>query len=48
VAFSDKVEDFELVNVALSGLQISWEPFMQRICARDKLPGFDRLWIYCI
>jgi hypothetical protein len=48
VAISDKVEDVELVNVALRGLPRSWEPFVQGICAREKLPDFDRLWTDCI
>jgi hypothetical protein len=42
------VQDVELVNVALRGLPRSWEPFVQGICARDKLPDFDRLWTDCI
>jgi hypothetical protein len=36
------------VNVALRGLPRSWEPFVQGICARETLPGFDRLWTDCI
>jgi hypothetical protein len=36
------------VNVALNGFPESWEPFVQGICAREKLPPFDRLWINCI
>jgi hypothetical protein len=36
------------VNVALNGFLGSWEPFVQGICAREKLPPFDRLWIDCI
>jgi hypothetical protein len=43
VAIGDKVEDVELVNVALIGLPRSWEPFLQGTCARDKLLDFDRL-----
>jgi hypothetical protein len=35
------------VNVALNGFLESWEPFVQGICAREKLPPFDRLWINC-
>jgi hypothetical protein len=35
------------VNVALSGLHESWEPFVQGICAREQLPRFDRLWTDC-
>jgi hypothetical protein len=36
------------VNVALRGLPKSWEPFVQGICARETVPGFDRLWTDCI
>jgi hypothetical protein len=48
VAIGDKVEDAKLVNVALRGLPKSWEPFVQGICAREKLSDFDRLWTDCI
>jgi hypothetical protein len=44
----ETMQDVELVNVALRGLPRSWEPFVQGICARDKLPDFDRLWKDCI
>jgi hypothetical protein len=43
-AIGEAVDDTELVNVALNGLPRSWEPFVQGICAREKLPDFDRLW----
>jgi hypothetical protein len=42
------VDDIELVKVALSGLPESWKPFLQGICAQEKLPTFDRLWTNCI
>jgi hypothetical protein len=45
---SVKVEDVELVNVALKGLPRSREPFLQGICAQEVLLGFDRLWTNCI
>jgi hypothetical protein len=48
VAIGEAVDDTELVNVALNGFLGSWEPFVQGICAREKLPPFDRLWIDCI
>jgi hypothetical protein len=48
VAIGEAVDDTELVNVALNGFPGSWEPFVQGICAREKLPPFDRLWIDCI
>jgi hypothetical protein len=34
--------------VAMNGVPGSWEPFLQGICAQEKLPQFDRLWIDCI
>jgi hypothetical protein len=42
------VEDVDLVNATLRGLPRSREPFVQGICAREHLPGFDRLWNDCI
>jgi hypothetical protein len=48
VAIGEVVDDTELVNVALNGFPESWEPFVQGICAREKLPPFDRLGIDCI
>jgi hypothetical protein len=47
-AIGEAIDDTELVNVALSGLPESWEPFVQGICAREKLSDFDRLWTDCI
>jgi hypothetical protein len=48
VAIGDKVEDVELVNMALRGILGSWEPFVQGIFARQKLLEFDRIWANCI
>ena len=45
VDIGEAVDDTELVNVALSGFLWSWEAFLQGICAREKLPPFDRPWI---
>jgi hypothetical protein len=42
------MQDDKLVNVALRGLPRSLEPFVQGICAREKLPYFHRLWTDCI
>jgi hypothetical protein len=47
-AVGEKVEDAELVNMALNGFLASWEPFVKAICAREKLPDFERLWDDCI
>jgi hypothetical protein len=48
VTISETMDDIKLVNVALSGLHESWEPFVQGICAQVKLPTFDRLCTNCI
>jgi hypothetical protein len=47
-SINETVEDVELVNATLGGLPGSWEPFVQGICAREQLLGFDRLWTDCI
>lgn len=44
VAIGDKIEDLELVTVALNGFLSPWEPFIQGICACGKFPLFDDLW----
>jgi hypothetical protein len=31
--------------VALNGFPRPWEPFVQGICAQEKMSSFDRLWI---
>jgi hypothetical protein len=40
----EKVVDAELVNMELNGFLASWEPFVNGICAHEKLPKFERLW----
>jgi hypothetical protein len=47
-AIGEKVDDVELVNVALNGFTKSWEPFVKGVCAREKLPNWERLWDDCI
>ena len=47
-AIEDPVNDKELVTITLNGLPTSWEPFIQGVCARDKLPSFDKLWADCV
>jgi hypothetical protein len=42
------VVDAELVNMALNGFPMSWEPFVKGICARENLLDFQRLWDDCI
>jgi hypothetical protein len=40
----DSVEDAMLVTTTLNGFPSSWDAFVQGICARRKLPKFDKLW----
>ncbi len=46
-AIDDLVYNIELFNIVLKGFPPSWESFIQGICAREKLPEFDRLWSDC-
>jgi hypothetical protein len=48
VAIGEAIDDTELMNMALNGFPESWKPFVQGICAREKLPPFDKLCINCI
>jgi len=41
VALAEKIEESDLVTIALNGFPSSWEPFIQGICACGKLPSFD-------
>jgi hypothetical protein len=47
-AVGETILDAELVNVALNGFSKAWEPFIMGICAREKLPKWERLWDDCI
>jgi hypothetical protein len=47
-AIGEKMEDTELMNVALNGLPKSWEPFVKGVCARENIPDWQRLWDDCI
>jgi hypothetical protein len=40
----EKVDDAELVNMALNGFPLSWEPFIKGICARENILEFQRIW----
>jgi hypothetical protein len=44
----EKMDDLELANVTLNSLTKSWELFVQGVCARKKLPDWQRLWDDCI
>jgi len=43
-AIGMKVEDEELVPIALNGFSTPWESFVQYVFAREKLPTFENLW----
>jgi hypothetical protein len=43
----DPVENVELVTTTLNGFPPSWDPFVQQICTRRRLPKFDNLWSDC-
>jgi hypothetical protein len=47
-AVGDLVGDAELVTKNLNGFPSSWDAFVQGICARRKLPKFDKLWTNCV
>jgi hypothetical protein len=42
------VDDAELVTTTINGLPSSWDAFVQGICARRKLPKFDKLRTDCV
>jgi hypothetical protein len=46
-AIGEIMPDRELVLSALNNLPKHWEPFLQSISGREKLPTFDRLWTGC-
>jgi hypothetical protein len=39
-AIGEKLDDVELMNVALNGFPKSWEPFVKGVCARENLPDW--------
>jgi hypothetical protein len=43
----DVISDKELVTKTLNGFPTFWIPFVQGVCARSKLPKFDKLWEDC-
>jgi hypothetical protein len=46
-AIGDVISDKELVTTTLNGFPTFWIPFVQGMCARSKLPKFDKLWVDC-
>jgi len=47
IAINEQIDDSELTTLTLNGFPASWRPFVQGICARNKLPKFDKLWADC-
>jgi hypothetical protein len=43
-AIGTKVEDEELVPIALNGFVSSWKLFAHGVCAHESLPTFDKIW----
>jgi hypothetical protein len=43
-----KIDDIELMNVALNGLPKAWEPFVKGVYAWEHLLDWQRLWDDCI
>jgi hypothetical protein len=46
-AIGDVISDKELVTTTLNGFPTFWIPFLQGVCARIKLPKFDKLRANC-
>jgi hypothetical protein len=46
-AIREIMSDRELVLSTLNNLPKQWEPFLQSISGREKLPTFVCLWTYC-
>ena len=46
-AIREIISDRELVLTTLNNLPKHWEPFLQSISGREKLPTFDCLWTDC-
>jgi hypothetical protein len=43
VAIGDVISDKELVTTTLNGFPTFWILFVQGVCARSKLPKFDKV-----
>jgi hypothetical protein len=46
-AIGNVISHKELVTTTLNGFPTFWIPFVQGVCARSKLPKFDKLWADC-
>jgi hypothetical protein len=43
-AIGEEVKSEKLVPIALNVFSSSWQPFVQGVYAREKLPTFEKLW----
>lgn len=41
------ISEKELVLTTLNNIPKNWEPFLQSMSGREKLPTFDHLWTDC-
>ena len=46
-SIGDNIEEAEANITTLNGLPISWDSFIQGICARRRLISFNKLWEEC-
>jgi hypothetical protein len=46
-AIGDVISDKDILTTTLNGFPTFWIPFVQGVCARSKLPKFDKLWADC-
>ena len=46
-AVKEEVMNVEVVIATLNGLPVSWDSFIQGMCARRKLITYSRLWEEC-
>ena len=46
-AIEDKIDEIELVTIALNGITIPWDSFIQTTYARKESLKFDVLWEEC-
>jgi hypothetical protein len=47
LAIGDVISEKEIVTTTLNGFPTFWIPFVQEVCAKIKLPKFDKLWVDC-
>jgi hypothetical protein len=45
-AIGDAISEKDLITTTINGFPTFWIPFVQGVCARSKLPKFDKLWAY--